>query len=336
MSGFGKNGNCKGMIEEQKKIICLTPIYNDWESFLLLASCVENEFKAIRKDYSIQIIAVDDGSTDDLDIDPFPKQIPIEIVSLKNNVGHQRAIAIGLQYINTERSNFDFVVVLDSDGEDKPQDILKLVSKCEDLNSKKIVFAQRKKRQESLLFKTGYYFYRYIFYVLTGQKINFGNFSCIPKKVLKKIVLQENLWNHYSGSIIQSKIPFDKILVDRDKRYVGQSKMNFTSLVLHGLSSISIYFDFLSVRILKLSLYGVVACILAVLTVLYFKLFTESSIPGWASNLILIMLSIILQFSSVTLIVLLMQLSSRKNIKSPAASIYKDFIESVILITEPH
>lgn len=321
-------------MNELKKIICLIPTYNDWECFLILVRNIESEFNVIRKDYSIQIVAVDDGSTDGLDTNFFPKGISVEIVSLKNNVGHQRAIAIGLQYINTEKSDFDFVVVLDSDGEDKPQDIMKLVSKCESLQTKKIVFAQRKKRQESLWFKIGYVFYKYIFYVLTGQRINFGNFSCIPKKILKRIVSQENLWNHYSGSIIQSKLPFDKVLLDRDNRYVGQSKMNFTSLALHGLSSISVYFDFLSVKILKFALYGVIVCVFSVLIVLYFKLFTESSIPGWASNLILIIFSIILQLSSVTLIVLLMQLSSRKNINSPAASLYKDFIESVIYLAE--
>lgn len=234
-----------------------------------------------------------------------------------------------MQYISDTKKDFDFVVVLDSDGEDKPEDIFKLIKKCESLESKKIVFAQRKKRQESLLFKTGYFFYKYVFYWLTGQKISFGNFSCVPQKLLKRIVVQDNLWNHYSGSVIQSKTPFDTILLDRGKRYSGHSKMNFTNLILHGLSSISVYFDFLSVRILKLSLFGVGICFVSVLSVLYIKFFTESSIPGWASNLILIFFSIILQLSSVTLIVLLMQLSARKNIKSPSEKIYKEFISTI-------
>lgn len=315
------------MNQELKNIICLTPIYNDWESFLILVRTIEKTYCIEQKKYLIQIVAINDGSIDENE--NFKSEIEIEIVTLKVNVGHQRAIAVGLQYINDSKSDFDYVVVLDSDGEDKPEDIVHLISKCETINDKKIVFAQRKKRQESVLFKVGYFFYKYIFFYLTGQKINFGNFSCIPKKLLKRVVVQDNLWNHYSGSIIQSKTPFDKVLLDRGKRYAGESKMNFTSLVLHGLSSISVYFDWLSVRILKLSLFGVLICLVSVISVLYIKFFTESSIPGWASNLILIIFSIILQLSSVTLIVLLMQLSSRKNIKSPSEKIYKEFIESI-------
>lgn len=315
------------MNQELKNIICLIPIYNDWESFLILVRTIEKTYCIEQKKYLIQIVAINDGSIDENE--NFKSEIEIEIVTLKVNVGHQRAIAVGLQYINDSKSDFDYVVVLDSDGEDKPEDIVHLISKCETINDKKIVFAQRKKRQESVFFKVGYFFYKYIFFYLTGQKINFGNFSCIPKKLLKRVVVQDNLWNHYSGSIIQSKTPFDKVLLDRGKRYAGESKMNFTSLVLHGLSSISVYFDSLSVRILKLSLFGVLICLASVISVLYIKFFTESSIPGWASNLILIIFSIILQLSSVTLIVLLMQLSSRKNIKSPSERIYKEFIESI-------
>lgn len=314
------------MSHSLKKIICLTPVYNDWDSFSILLKAVDKEFDK-PCNYLISVIAINDGSVEEFDVDTLKTHVSTEIISLKNNVGHQRAIAIGLQYINTEKSDYDFVVVLDSDGEDKPEDILTLVKACETLESKKIVFAQRKKRQESWLFKTGYFFYKYIFYLLTGQKISFGNFSCIPKRLMKRVVVQENLWNHYSGSIIQSKTPFDKVVLNRGKRFAGKSKMNFTSLVLHGLSSISVYFDFLSVRILKLSLFGVFVCVISVLVVLYFKLFTTAAIPGWASNLILIIFSIILQLSSVTLIVLLMQLSSRKNVKGPSSEIYKDFVD---------
>ena len=322
---FGKSNK---MNKELKKIICLTPVYNDWESFSILVNIIEKTYCTENKKYDIQIIAVNDGSIDENDTEWSKKNITIEIVNLKINVGHQRAIAIGLQYINDTKSDFDYVVVLDSDGEDKPEDLIHLVEKCEANNDQKIIFAQRKKRQESLLFKIGYFFYKNIFYSLTGQKINFVNFSCIPKKRLQRVVVQDNLWNHYSGSIIQSKTPYDRVLLDRGKRYAGHSKMNFTSLVLHGLSSISVYFDFLSVRILKLSLFGVAACFISVISVLYIKFFTESSIPGWASNLILIIFSIILQLSSVTLIVLLMQLSARKNVNSPNLKKYKDFIES--------
>lgn len=279
--------------------------------------------------YDFFIVAVNDGSTQDLPEDFDYKNIPTTVLNLKINIGHQRAIAVGLQYIYNEVSDYDFVVVMDSDGEDKPQDIKDLIGKAEHENEKKIIFAQRKKRQESTFFKIGYFFYKYLFYFLTGQKISFGNFSIIPKKLLSKVVHQNNIWNHYSGGIIQSKIPFEKVLLDRGKRYKGVSKMNFNSLIIHGLSSIAVYFDFLSLRILRYSLYGIGICFVSVLFILYQKLFTENAIPGWASSLILIISGIILQLFSVTLIVLLLQLSSRKNISAPNPKIYKDFIEEI-------
>lgn len=311
-----------------KKIYCLTPVYNDWESFQVLLNHIEKIQLENTEKFLFSIIAVNDGSSEECLPEIKNTSLPITNINLKINIGHQRAIAVGLQYIYNEVSDYDFVIVMDGDGEDKPEDIIKLIRKCESGNTSKIIFAQRKKRQESLLFKTGYFFYKYLFYFLTGQKISFGNFSLIPKKLLGKVVHQNNIWNHYSGGIIQSKIPFDKILLDRGTRYSGVSKMNFNSLIIHGLSSIAVYFDFLSLRILRFSLYGIAVCFLSVMYILSQKLFTDNAIPGWASSLILIISGIILQLFSVTLIVLLLQLSSRKHINAPNPKIYLDFIES--------
>jgi hypothetical protein len=314
-------------MNQNKNIYCLTPIYNDWDSFAVLIQEICNH-KQDLKQYNFFVVAVNDGSTEDLPKDFDYKNIPVTVLNLKINIGHQRAIAVGLQYIYNEVSDYDFVVVMDSDGEDKPQDIKELINKAQQEKEKKIIFAQRKKRQESTFFKVGYFFYKYLFYFLTGQKISFGNFSVIPTKLLSKVVHQNNIWNHYSGGIIQSKIPFEKVLLDRGKRYKGVSKMNFNSLIIHGLSSIAVYFDFLSLRILRYSLYGIGICFVSVLFILYQKIFTDNAIPGWASSLILIISGIILQLFSVTLIVLLLQLSSRKNISAPNSKIYKNFIKN--------
>jgi hypothetical protein len=311
-----------------QKIYCLTPVYNDWESFLVLLNHIEKIQSENSTTFLFSIIAVNDGSSEECLPEIKNASLPTTIINLKINIGHQRAIAVGLQYIYNEVSDHDFVVVMDSDGEDRPEDIIKLIQKSEKEKTSKIIFAQRNKRQESLLFKTGYFFYKYLFYFLTGQKISFGNFSLIPKKLLGKVVHQNNIWNHYSGGIIQSRIPFDKILLDRGKRFSGVSKMNFNSLIIHGLSSIAVYFDFLSLRILRFSLYGIAVCFLSVMYILFQKLFTDTAIPGWASSLILIISGIILQLFSVTLIVLLLQLSSRKHINAPNPKIYLDFIES--------
>lgn len=310
-----------------KKVVCVTPVYNDWLSFDILSEHISALQKQFENRFLFSIVAVNDGSTE-IHTEAVPL-VPTTTLELKINIGHQRAIAVGLQYVYNEVADYDAVVVMDSDGEDRPNDIIALLEKLEQEDSKKIVFARRQKRQESVAFKTGYFFYKYLFYFLTGQKISFGNFSVIPKALLSKVVHQGNIWNHYSGGIIQSKIPFDTVLTDRGKRFKGVSKMNSNSLIIHGLSSIAVYFDFLSLRILRLSMYGILLCFVSVIVILYQKIFTEAAIPGWASSLILIISGIILQLFSVTLIVLLLQLSSRKNITAPNSKIYLDFIEKI-------
>ena len=317
-----------------KNIYCLAPVFNDWESFSILIDNIKSLQKKHSDQYIFSIISINDGSTEEVAITSSESEMEILVLNLKVNIGHQRAIAVGLQYIYNEINNADFVVVMDSDGEDNPDDIVALLDSSIHQKDSKIIFAQRKKRQESTLFKIGYFFYKYLFYFLSGQKISFGNFSLIPKKLLGKVVHQNNIWNHYSGGIIQSKIPFDKVQIDRGKRYKGVSKMNFNSLILHGLSSISVYFDFLSLRILRYSIYGILLCFISVSYILYQKMFTHNAIPGWASSLIFIISGIILQLFSVTLIVLLLQLSSRKNINAPDVTIYLDFIESKQKITK--
>ena len=312
-----------------KEIYCLIPVYNDWESLDILLTNLEKIQSDNFQEYKFSVIVVNDGSTEKLMSIINKTGINLTFINLKINIGHQRAIAVGLQYIHNEISDYDYVVVMDSDGEDKPEHVISLLSKSNEIGKDKIIFAQRNKRQESLVFKIGYYFYKLLFRYFTGQKISFGNFSLIPKSLLGKVVHQNNIWNHYSGGIIQSKIPFDMLLIDRGKRYKGVSKMNFNSLILHGLSSIAVYFDQISIKILKLSLTGIVFCFLSVVYILVEKLFTNYAIPGWASSLTLIISGIILQLFSVTLIVLLLQLSTRKNIIAPNTKIYLDFIENI-------
>lgn len=314
-------------MNKAKKIYCLTPVFNDWESFEVLTKNIEKLQKKYLDKYIFEIVAINDGSTEPKSL--RKSEINIKILNLKINIGHQRAIAVGLQYIYNEIDQIDYVVVMDSDGEDNPDDILALIEKSQTNNDNKIIFAQRKKRQESFLFKAGYLFYKKLFHFLTGQKISFGNFSVIPNNILSKVVHQNNIWNHFSGGIIQSRIPFDKVLLDRGKRYHGVSKMNFYSLILHGLSSISVYFDYLTLKILKFTVYGILLCATSIVYILFKKIFTDSAIPGWASSLTLIISGIILQLFTVTLIVLLLQLSSRKNISAPNPKIYLAFIQNV-------
>jgi hypothetical protein len=281
------------------------------------------------KNYAFSLVIINDGSSDIEPITFQNRSISLEVINLKLNIGHQRAIAIGLQYISKEKiskiekvGQKGHVVVLDGDGEDKPSDILPMITKAED----KIIFAQRVKRSEGRSFRIGYFFYKTIFKLLTGKRINFGNFSAIPFSLLDKVVILPSLWNHYAASVAESKIPQVVLPTNRGLRYSGKSKMNLTSLIIHGFSSISIYFDILCFRVLKFAFIAIILCSLGIGYVLFQKVFTDNAIPGWASSLILIVLSIVIQLFSVTFIILLLQLRSRKEITPPDDNLYLKFI----------
>lgn len=313
-------------MNSKSKLHILTPVYNDWESLEILIKNIEN--LSYLNSYTLKLIVIDDGSSIAPLSNPSNNSISIEMLHLKTNVGHQRSIAIGLQYISDTHKGIDRIIVMDCDGEDKPEDIPMLLESSH-VNSASIIFAKRNKRNESSIFKLSYFIYKLIFRMFTGFSINYGNFSCIPHPLLKKLVYQENIWNHFAGSIFQSEIPYQTLLLDRGTRYKGVSKMNINSLILHGLSAISIYFDTFTIRILKGSFLGVFLGLIFILSVLYQKLIAGTAIPGWASSLILILSGIILQLFSVTIIVLLLQLSKRKTLTPPDNKLYIDFIESI-------
>ncbi len=317
------------MIDNKGLVLCLTPVYNDWESLNELVDEIRGVFSE-SAEKKFKILAIDDGSTEQNKYS-FNKS-EVEIISLKKNVGHQRAIAIGIQYVYNKYLNNQLsekkltayhLVVLDSDGEDKPSDILSMV----DAADQQVVFAQRTKRNETLSFKLGYWFYKKIFRLLTGKSISFGNFSAIPVSLLKPIALNTDIWNHFSGSIIKSRIPYATYPTVRGKRYEGKSKMNTLNLIVHGLSAVSIYFDVLCIRLLRFSLIALTFCSIGVGYIFYQKIFTENAIPGWASSLVLIIFSIIIQLFSVTFVVLLFQLNTRKRIEAPDEHLFKKFLD---------
>lgn len=312
------------------KITIVTPVYNDWQSFQVL---VDTLIKVSTSDNWIltHIIAVNDGSNELFDNYNFSTEVPITILNLNTNMGHQRAISVGLSYLNEQSIDFDHVVVMDCDGEDRPIDIsilLETIKRHKDA----IVFAKREKRTESSSFKVLYKFYKFIFKALTGQHIDFGNFSIIPKSLLPKAVSIPELWNHYSGGIIKSKIPYISVGTDRGHRYHGVSKMNFQNLALHGLSSISIYLDVVSVRLLLFAFISSIFVVLGLLAIVYLALFTSIPIPGWSSLTGLLLINILAIFILTTFLILLFQLNQKANVKFPPKSFFKDFILTITKI----
>lgn len=293
-------------------ICILIPVYNDWQSLLTLLSEIDRVM--MNSKHAINIMVIDDGS-------PMPiptsynnlvfKHIQdIEIVRLSRNMGHQRAIAVGMVHVARE-IEFDALIVMDSDGEDRPQDLPQLITEYLS-QPDNIIVAGRNRRSEGMVFRLFYTIYKRLFALLTGVNIDFGNYSLIPQMYIDALIHDPNLWNHLAATIRRSKIPIAHLPTARGQRYSGQSSMNFTSLVLHGLSAISVYLDIAVVRILIFSLLIAVVAMLGIGVVVFLRVFTSLAIPGWATTAVGI-LSIILSqavlFSAVGAIAILNQRS---------------------------
>lgn len=301
------------------------PVYNDWEALKLVLTKIQLLYKT--QFQNIEYIVVNDNSSIEYQKADF-NAFNIKVIHLNCNVSHQRAIAIGLAYLANEEIKSDYVIVMDSDGEDQPEHITNLIDQAKAAPGT-IVFAQRKKRTESLLFKVFYLVYKFIFKSLTGHIINFGNFSIIPSQKLKKLSFVSEIWNNYPGGVIRSKLPISAVSLDRGVRLAGKSKMNFSSLILHGMSAISVFLDFTAVRILIGICIMVAFAILGSVTVLYLKFGLNQATPGWATMALGALFIIALQGFFISLFILFMVLSSRRYTSFIPYLGYKTYIDYV-------
>ncbi len=221
------------------KIKILIPVYNDWQSVSKLIDEINNLL--IEPGFQISIIIVNDASNHDRqDEDKNLENIySIKILNMKMNQGHARCIATGLKYIY-EKEDFNYVIPMDGDGEDRPEEIQEFINQINNSNGKPIV-GERVKRSENLIFKICYQIHKLITLTFTGKSIKFGNYTCLPKNTVEKMINEKATWNSFSGSLSKLENDFFPISSIRGIRYFGPSKMNFSNLLKHSLSIISVF-----------------------------------------------------------------------------------------------
>jgi hypothetical protein len=273
-------------------------------------------------DIKFSVLAVDDGSAPDWQMN-VPAQFSFKILHLLRNIGHQKAIAVGLAFVK-ENVSCDKVLVMDADGEDRPEDAVALLKESIN-NPGKIIFAQRKSRQEGNRFRFFYSLYKFAFRILTGKRISFGNFLVMPKSLLDKLVHYSEIWNHIAGGILKTGLPYTSVITHRGKRYMGESKMSFHSLLIHGLGAIAVFIDLIASRLLIFSLILIGFSLLVILAVIGIKTFTDLAIPGWTSTVVSAMLIILLQSFLLSLFTIFLYLSSQSQRKFIPALHYKDY-----------
>jgi glycosyltransferase involved in cell wall biosynthesis len=221
------------------KIILLIPIYNDRESLTKLIENINFEAKDLNSE--ISVVVINDASSQQI-IDTYQNLENInsfEIINMKENRGHARCIASGLKYI-FEKKEFDFVIPMDGDGEDRPEEIKSFIQLAEQSDDKTIV-GERTKRSENLFFKICYQLHKLLTLGFTGHSIKFGNFTCLSKSTIEKMLNEKATWNSFSGSLKKVEKDLLSIPSIRGIRYFGPSKMSFFNLLKHSLSIISVF-----------------------------------------------------------------------------------------------
>ena len=181
------------------KIIILVPIYNDWQSASKLLEEINSNISGLECQFSV--IIVNDASSEQQSISPLNIENlqSIKIINMKENRGHARCIASGLKYIY-EKEEFDYVVPMDGDGEDRPKEIKGFMEYLNYTSDKPIV-GERVKRSESLLFKFCYSVHKILTFAFTGKSIKFGNYTCLPKSTVEKMINDKATWSSFSGAL---------------------------------------------------------------------------------------------------------------------------------------
>jgi len=221
------------------KIIILIPIYNDWQS----ASKLIEEINSIVSGLDIQfsVIIVNDASSEQqaMHVPNLENLQSVKIINMKENRGHARCNASGLKYI-FEKEEFDYVIPMDGDGEDRPEEIKNFVDYIRYTPDKPIV-GERVKRSEGLFFKFCYGVHKILTFAFTGQSIKFGNYTCLPKSTVEKMINDKATWSSFSGALAKAEKEKSTVPSIRGSRYFGPSKMSFKNLIIHSLAIISVF-----------------------------------------------------------------------------------------------
>jgi polyisoprenyl-phosphate glycosyltransferase len=300
--------------------IILTPVFEDNEAATKLLAEISRIYGQ-----KYFVVVVDDGSTQDSISSQMLEDAQLDgsVIKLTRNIGHQKAIAVGLSYI-AENFPHSTAVVMDSDGEDLPESIEDLAQSIDADHD--VVVGQRRKRKESIKFQLFYLIYKFLFKALTGKTINFGNFMIIKPNALKRLVSMNELWTHLAGCVLISKLRISSCEIDRGSRYAGESKMNFIGLALHGFKGLMVFSEDVMVRVgvacTFIAFFSLIGALLAILL----KIIGYAT-PGWFSIALGILVLVFIQTGALTLMSLMLTGNAKSGAVGP--NDYKEFIGSV-------
>ncbi len=316
------------------QVAIIIPVFNDWAA--LAALCRNIAALAPAWPARLTILAIDDGSQtslpDDTGLQDLTSLERVEILSLACNLGHQRAIAVGLAAA-FDAGRFDVAIVTDGDGEDRPEDIGRMIE-AHRAHRKSLIVARRASRSESTGFQLFYRLYKAVFRTMTGKKIDFGNFSLIPAGMLRSLLFMPESWNHLAASMLRSRMPLFRLDCARGTRYAGRSSMNFVSLLTHGISAISVFSDLVFARLLAFSAFVAAMAIAVALVATIIRMITDLAIPGWTSNVVGISALIVFQALTVSILASILLLGSRSAVAFIPATMALQFVAGRTILVD--
>jgi len=229
-----------------RTIKILIPVYNDWQSVFRLLENINSEVLVLNSEFSV--IIVNDASTEDRpELSANLNNLKsVQIINMKKNRGHARCNATGLKHIS-EKEDFDYIIPMDGDGEDRPEELSLLMEKTKEYPDI-VVTADRVKRSEGVIFRFCYSAHKYLTLIFTGQNIKFGNYTCLPKSIVNEMINEPATWSSFSGSLAKIAKDRKSIPSERGTRYFGPSKMSFINLLKHSLSIIAVFKTTLLIR----------------------------------------------------------------------------------------
>lgn len=265
----------------------VSPVYLDVESYLRVREHVldvaagHDQLRAI----PIEFVVVDDTAGSDPDIDALRKLSDVTVIEPPFNLGHQRAIVYGLRVIATRVSDSDLVVTLDGDGEDRPEDLPRLLqpllANTDDLTT--IVLARRTRRRTTLTFKIMYFFFALLFRILTGTWVRTGNYGAYRGWQAKRMLLHPSFDLSYSATLLSLHLRVELVPCERGPRYAGRSRMGYSRLFMHGLRMLMPFLDRIAMRVLTLFSLTLGLALALSAVIIGVRLFTEAAVPAWAT-----------------------------------------------------
>lgn len=315
----------------------LIPVYNDWNAVAALLPLLDRALHDGGR--RATVLLLDDGSSE-----PCPPALAslsllaieaIDVLMLRRNLGHQRALAVGLAYLDAAGDGNGPVVIMDGDGEDDPRDVPRLLDRFDAEHGRRVIFAERRRRSESLTFKVLYALYRWTHLIMTGKRVRVGNFSVLPCDQLHRLTVVSELWNHYAAAVAKAKLPSATVPTARAKRLAGHSAMSYVGLVVHGLSAISVYNEVIGVRALSAALGLIALALVGIPIIMVIRFFSDLAIPGWATMSVGILSVILLQAVLFSLIFSFITLANRQGLSFLPARDYSYFVDKRFHVYPP-